>query len=233
VIHALILAALGLVVPLVLRAQTPQPAPAPAAPAAPAPAEPAPATQAPAAQVATAGTAATAAPAAMPLTRASWLSDRRALRVGDILTVVVDEQTAAHEQVSTDASARRSHALNLNTSVDPTNKLGPIKAFGTGSDASSRDAADARRQGDLTAVIAVRVVSLDALGNARIEGAKTVAVDGRNQEVKLAGVVRPDDVSPGYLVASNRIAEATISYKGKKIGPRMGILGKLLSILWP
>jgi hypothetical protein len=29
------------------------------------------------------------------------------------------------------------------------------------------------------------------------------------------------------------VADAVITYKGKKIGPRTGILGKLLSIFWP
>lgn len=217
---------LALFVPLALHAQA-TPAPAVNPPAAPA-------TAGANASPSSASTTAmqSAAPQSLPLTRASWLNDRRPLRVGDILTVVVDEQTAAREQVSTDAKARRAHALSLNT-ADPINKIGPVKTFSTASDASSLDAADARRQGDLTAVIAVRVVSLDPLGNARVEGAKTVSVDGRNQEVKLAGVVRPEDVTPQYLVYSSRIAEAVISYKGKKIGPRMGILGKILSILWP
>jgi len=34
-------------------------------------------------------------------------------------------------------------------------------------------------------------------------------------------------------VFSSRVAEAEIVYKGKKIKPRSGILGKLLSIFWP
>lgn len=216
-------ALLALMLPLALHAQTPAPAASPpvatAAAGAPQPS-------------ASTTPGQPAAQQAQPITRASWLNDRRPLRVGDILTVVVDEQTAAREQVSTDAKARRAHALALNAG-DPTNKIGPVKTFSTSSDANSLDAADARRQGDLTAVIAVRVVSLDPLGNARVEGAKTVSVDGRNQDVRLTGVVRPEDVSPEYLVFSSRIAEATISYKGKKIGPRMGIIGKILSILWP
>jgi flagellar L-ring protein precursor FlgH len=194
-----------------------------AAQAAPPPAAPAPA-PAPAIAV--------AAPALNPQ-RASWLSDHRPLRVGDILTIVVDEQTAAREQVTTDAAANRAMHPKLNIGVDVGSKLGPAKELSTGIESSSHDQSNAQRSGNLTAVIAVKVAALDALGNARIEGAKVVTVDGRNQEVKLAGTVRPEDVSPDYLVSSSRIADATISYKGKKIGPRMGILGKILSILWP
>jgi flagellar L-ring protein precursor FlgH len=79
----------------------------------------------------------------------------------------------------------------------------------------------------------VRVTSLSPDGIARIEGSKKVTVDGRLQEISLQGYVRPQDVSSPNIVLSSRIAEAVIDYKGKKIGPRTGIVGKILSILWP
>ncbi|HYC30816.1 MAG TPA: flagellar basal body L-ring protein FlgH [Gemmatimonadales bacterium] len=173
-----------------------------------------------------------AAPVANPL-RASWLSDRQPLRVGDLLTIVVDEQTEANERTSTIATANRSHRARLGIGVDSAVRLGPSKEFAVGVEGSSRDVGDASRSGDLVAVLSVRVTGLDAAGNAKIEGAKTVSVDGRNQEVKLSGVIRPDDVAPDNTVASSRVADAVIGYKGKKIGPRQGILGKILSILWP
>src|SRR5438552_3720739 len=44
-----------------------------------------------------------ARPAAFAPPRAAWLSDRLPIRIGDILTVVIDEQTAANERVSTTA----------------------------------------------------------------------------------------------------------------------------------
>ena len=53
------------------------------------------------------------------------------------------------------------------------------------------------------------------------------------QEVSLKGAVRAEDVSTSNTVLSSRIAEALITYKGKKIGPRTGIVGRILSVLWP
>jgi len=175
--------------------------------------------------------AATGKPAAT--VRAAWLSDRLPLRVGDLLTVVVDEQTAASERVSTTASADRAQRARLGINVDSAVRLGPAKEFSTGLSNSSRDVGESGREGELTSVLSVRIVSLDATGIATIEGSKSVTVDGRLQEVKLRGIVRPEDVSPSNLVSSTRVAEAVITYKGKKIGPRAGILGKILSILWP
>ena len=205
------LAALTFAVPAALGAQ----APASGQPAGQAPATPPPATTGPS------------------YTRASWLSDRLPLRVGDLLTVVVDEQTAASERVHSVAQANRSQRARLGISVDSAVRLGPAKDFSTSMENSSNDQGDAGRQGNLTAVLSVRVTAIDAGGLATIEGGKTVTVDGRLQEVKLKGIIRPEDVSARNLVSSSRIADAVVSYKGKKIGPRAGILGKILSILWP
>ena len=172
--------------------------------------------------------------AAVPNTlRASWLSDRQPIKVGDLLTIVVDEQTSASEQMSTIATGNRSHRASLGIGVDSAVRIGPSKQFSTSVEASSRDVGQASRQGDLVAVLSVHVTSIDPSGNAKIEGNKKVVVDGRPQEVTIQGLIRPDDVGSDNTVSSARVADAVITYKGKKITPKQGILGKILSIFWP
>ncbi len=191
-----------------------------AAPAAPSTAQPAPA-GAPAVQ---------AAPVA---SRAGWFSDKRPLMVGDIVTIVVDEAVNASERQSQNAVSNRKQEMGLNLNVGTDLAIGPQKGFQSGVNNNSRNTADAGRQGDLTAVISVRVVSIEPSGIAHLKGEKTVGVDGRNQVIQVEGVVRPEDVSSQNTVPSSRIAESVISYKGKKIGPAKGILGSILSIFWP
>ena len=191
-----------------------------AAPAAPSTAQPAPA-GAPAVQ---------AAPVA---SRAGWFSDKRPLMVGDIVTIVVDEAVNASERQSQNAVSNRKQEMGLNLNVGTDLAIGPQKGFQSGVNNNSRSTADAGRQGDLTAVISVRVVSIEPSGIAHLKGEKTVGVDGRNQVIQVEGVVRPEDVSSQNTVPSSRIAESVISYKGKKIGPAKGILGSILSIFWP
>jgi flagellar L-ring protein precursor FlgH len=92
---------------------------------------------------------------------------------------------------------------------------------------------EAGRSGDLTAVLTVRVVEVESGGALRIRGSRRVSVDGRLQTIDLEGWVRGEDVDGSNRVLSSRIADAVITYKGGKIGPRQGILGKVLGMLWP
>ena len=98
---------------------------------------------------------------------------------------------------------------------------------------NSRDVGEAGHSGDLTAVLTVSVVSVDETGAAKIKGSRTVTVDGRPQAITLEGRVRAEDVDASNRVLSGRIADARITYKGQKIGPRTGIMGKVLGMLWP
>lgn len=179
--------------------------------------------------------AAPATPAAPPvrtLARASWLSDRTPLRVGDLLTVVVAEQTSATEQVSQIAQGTRSQKGTLDATADGDVAVGETHVA-LGMDGRSRDVGEAKRNGGLSGTVTVRVTALTPEGLGEITGAKKVTVDGRPQEVTIHGFVRPEDVAPGNRVPSDRIADADIAYKGKKIAPRTGFFGKLLGMLWP
>lgn len=167
------------------------------------------------------------------VSRAGWFSDKRPLRIGDIVTIVVDETVNAHERQSENASKKRSNEMGLNLNVGTDLAVGPQKGFQSGLGQDSRAGGEARRTGDLSAVISVRVVAIEPTGMARVKGEKTVGVDGRNQVIQVEGVVRPEDVTSHNTVASSRIAESVITYKGKKIGPAKGILGSILSIFWP
>lgn len=165
--------------------------------------------------------------------RASWLSDRLPLRVGDVLTIVVDEATRANERVSTVATGDRSFRADLNAGVGADAMVGPAKSFGSGIRNNSRDIGEAGRTGDLTTVLSVRVTAVESNGVARITGTKKVTVDGRVQDITLSGAIRAEDVSARRIVRSSSIADAVITYNGKKITPKNGILGKIVGILWP
>jgi flagellar L-ring protein precursor FlgH len=137
---------------------------------------------------------------------------------GDLVTVVVDEQTAARERVSRIADGNRSmnNRLNLDT---PTGAQGA--ALQTGSLTNSRDVGEAGRVGNLTAVLTVRVVSVEPTGALRIQGHRRVTVDGRLQDIALDGVVRAEDVDGSNRVLSSRIADARHHLQGREGSARV------------
>lgn len=171
--------------------------------------------------------------AAPVVARAGWFSDKRPLRIGDIVTIVVDEAVNSRESQVENASKQRGQQMGLNLTVGEAVKIGPQKGFESGLSNDSKATGVANRTGGLTATISVRVISIEPSGIAKLKGEKTVGVDGRNQVIQVEGVVRPEDVNSDNTVYSSRIAESVISYKGKKIGPGKGILGGILSIFWP
>ena len=167
------------------------------------------------------------------LRRAAWLGDRVPLAVGDLLTIVVNERTRANESVSNVATARRSQKAQINPQFGGDVAIGPTKGFESGLANESRDVGQAGRAGDFTSVLTVRVVSVAPNGVAEVRGAKKVSLDGRVQDLSLTGFVRAEDVDVRNQVSSDALADVVITYKGKKIGPRSGILGNILNLLWP
>jgi flagellar L-ring protein precursor FlgH len=164
------------------------------------------------------------------MVRMSWTSDRRPVKVGDIITVVVDERASASERATTRAQSTRSQGGDLTLGFsDPAT----AKDFEIGYKGKSDQSSVANRTGDLSTALSVRVTSVEAGGVAKIEGRRMLTIDGRKQEIVLNGMIRAEDVSPNNVVISSRIADATITYKGKTIGPKTGIFGKIFGMLWP
>ena len=175
--------------------------------------------------------AAPAAPAAPR--RASWLSDRRDFRVGDVITVVVDEYTLASAGRDNVASDRRRRDASLNVDQGGTTP-GTAIGLSTRNDGESTVRSDASRQNRFQGEVSVRVVSVDAAtGLLRVQGKKKVDVDRQTQDITLVGFARPEDVSPSNTIESFRLADAQLLYKAKGGGVKGGPLSKIAGLLWP
>lgn len=161
--------------------------------------------------------------------RANWYSDRRPIRVGDLITVYIDERVSSTERISTVARSDRSQDLGFEATFAPED----LRKIGTGINSRSNQTGSSDRRGNFTAALTVRVVEIEPGGILHISGSKQVSLEGRKQAITLTGVIRPDDVVAGNAVLSTRIAEAQIVYEGKKISPKSGIFGKILGLLWP
>jgi flagellar L-ring protein precursor FlgH len=168
----------------------------------------------------------------------SWTADRREYQVGDIITVLVTEATlasATKSQSGTDQQSRK-NGMGLEPPKIGTSSLPSIDAsMSTDKNSTSKQDGDAKRAVAFKGDISVRVVAVDKAGLMQIKGTKVVDVDKNKQTLNLTGWVRPEDISAQNLIASERIADAQLTYalSGDLGKTRGGIVGRLLSVFWP
>lgn len=148
----------------------------------------------------------------------SLVGDRKATRVGDILTILVQESAS----VKKDASTKTAKKSNIDASLQAflygpaasklLTKGGQLPAMKMSGTSDFDGGGSINNSEQMTAKISVRV--LDALpnGNLIIEGTRKTSFSGEKQEAILRGVVREVDVAANNTVFSYNIADANISF---------------------
>jgi flagellar L-ring protein precursor FlgH len=140
--------------------------------------------------------------------------DKRARRVGDILTINLVEKTAGSRSISSGSST----ANSLNANI-PSVTGGPLaqlaKAFPLASSSSSKTAATGAGAAsqDLSGTITVTVIEVLANGNLLVSGEEQVALNQSDEFIRFSGVVNPTSISNANSVSSTQVADAHIEYK--------------------
>lgn len=142
----------------------------------------------------------------------SLVQDRRAYRVGDILTVKLDESTQASKQARTNFGKKNDVSIGI------------PEAFGhsvdklSGSIDGSRNFngnATSQQQNSLRGAITVAVYKVLPNGVLAIRGEKWLTLNQGDEYMRVTGLVRAEDVERDNSVSSQRIANARISYAGR------------------
>jgi flagellar L-ring protein precursor FlgH len=184
---------------------------------------------------ATTDSASAATPKRAP--RRSWTSDRREFGVGDVITVLVDEQTLASQDKDNTASETKQRQAALGFNVQSaTSSSGTQVGFNTNNNGSSEEKGASTRQNRFQTEVSVRVVSVSPSGLLQVKGKKILTVDKNVQEITIAGWVRPQDISSTNLVDGFRVADAELAFSekgGNLSAPKGGIISRLIGKLWP
>ena len=144
----------------------------------------------------------------------SLTSDARAYRVGDVVTVILQETTQASKRAGT------SFNKGSSVSVAPLGALG--KTFGkTGIDVSADRSftgdSTSTQQNALSGALTVIVQEVLPNGLLRVAGEKTMTLNQGEEFVRLKGYVRAADVDADNQVSSLRVANARIAYSAKGV----------------
>jgi flagellar L-ring protein precursor FlgH len=160
----------------------------------------------------------------------NWIADRRPTKVGDIVTVVVDEKTKTKDQGKTNVSKTNDSSI-----ADGAGILDFIKAFGFKS--SSKMTGDGSSERTYTASARITCLVTDVLpnGNLIIEGTRDIATHDETLQLAIIGVIRPQDVDSYNRIRSDLVANAEINVRGKGAITRLqkpGILTQILQAIF-
>jgi flagellar L-ring protein precursor FlgH len=148
-------------------------------------------------------------------------ADKRATAVGDILTIVVQENQSATKDNSTKTSRKTGVDASLKTflySPDASGMLtknGTMPALKLDSKNEFSGGGAINNSEKIVGRIAARVVEVLPNRNLIIEGSRRTAFAGETQDMVLRGTVRQEDILPNNSVYSYNVADATIRFVSK------------------
>ncbi|MFW5999080.1 MAG: flagellar basal body L-ring protein FlgH [Halanaerobiaceae bacterium] len=139
-------------------------------------------------------------------------SDRPEYEEGDIITIDIEEDSNAIQSANTSTSQSSEVEAEGGTGL-----FDFLQGLGFGYSDSGDSDGETERSGTLEADITTEITRILDTGNYRIEGTKNIKINGEDQEVKLSGVIRPEDVSLDNSVDSEKIADVDIEYSGRGV----------------
>lgn len=140
--------------------------------------------------------------------------DRRARRVGDTLTININEKLNASKTANSTASrtGNTTFAVPEIKGVPGVNLQGAsviaksAQDFGGGGDSGANNV--------FTGTITVTVIEVLPNGNLAVSGEKQLGINQGSEFVRVSGIVNPQNILPGNVVSSTQVADARLEYRG-------------------
>ncbi|MCX8070289.1 MAG: flagellar basal body L-ring protein FlgH [Thermodesulfovibrionales bacterium] len=176
---------------------------------------------------------------------ASLYEDRKARRVNDLLTVVINEQSAASKKATTNSSRTATQddsigdmlGIPTTASLEIARKYMHFTPSVKGSAKSNFSGkGDTTREGKLTATITAKVIEVLPNGNLVIESRKEILANNEKEILVFRGIVNPDNISSNNTIQSQYVADAQIYLVGDGVlsdKQSQGWFTRLIDSVWP
>ncbi|CAM4132860.1 flagellar basal body L-ring protein FlgH [Vreelandella rituensis] len=139
--------------------------------------------------------------------------DRRPRAVGDILTIVLDEEVSASKNSQSNANRNGSAGLELEQIPDMLSVLEDY-GFDVSGESDFSGSGGSQANNSFTGTITVSVLEVMNNGNLRVRGEKQIAINQGTEFIRFAGVVNPRTITTQNTVPSTSVADARIEYVG-------------------
>lgn len=162
----------------------------------------------------------------------SMFGDMRAMRKGDVVTILIVEDVQADNTARSGSSSSTNLSAGVNGSVN-SNQTSVNGSISTGNAFSGLG--QSARSESVKARLTARIVEAENPGAMKVEGKRTVTINGETQIITLTGLVRYIDIQTDNTVYSYNVADLTLSYNGD--GPitkaqQPGLFTKFLRFLF-
>jgi flagellar L-ring protein FlgH len=156
-----------------------------------------------------------------------FFSDQRATTIGDILTVNIEINDKASFSNASNTKREGTSTINKPTLFGYEKKLDEVlpgistEQFPTGdiADLSSKTTTNGNgkieRDETIELKIAAMVIQELPNGSLVIAGRQEVKVNNELRELRIAGIIRPQDIDMNNTIAYDKVAEARIVYGGR------------------
>ncbi|MEI6732380.1 MAG: flagellar basal body L-ring protein FlgH [Comamonadaceae bacterium] len=140
--------------------------------------------------------------------------DRRASAIGDVLTININETTAASKASGSTAARKTANDTSVTAVAGlPGAGLQGLK-LNTSSSNTFDGKGDSASNNAFTGTITVTVIDVLANGNLVVSGEKQIGINQGSEFVRFSGVVSPSRIAPGNVVTSSQVADMRVEYRG-------------------
>ncbi len=152
---------------------------------------------------------------------------KRARRVGDILTIQINEKTNATKKGNSKAERKQTNDFSVSALAGL-----PGKSFlGSNLTADSEHKFDGKGETNasdtFTSTITVTVIEVFPNNNMLVSGEKQIGLNRDDEFIRFSGVVDPSTIGFGNSVSSVQVADARIEYRGRGSVDSAQIMGWL------
>jgi flagellar L-ring protein FlgH len=148
----------------------------------------------------------------------TMFADKRAATVGDLVTIIVQENSTTAKDASTKSSKKSGVDASISTFLyGPAasgllTKGGKYPALQVANKTDFDGSGSVGSSEKIVSRITVRVIDVMPNHNLVVEGSRRTSFSGESQDVVLRGTVRPDDVMANNTVYSYNVADVNFKF---------------------
>lgn len=171
----------------------------------------------------------------------SLFTDLKAQVIGDIVFILVEENTTSTSEAKTDGSKEISMKGGLKVTGFFEDLLGfpaviePLESMDIDPAEEFKASGKTSTKGTFKSRITATVIDILPNGNLVIEGKRTIKINDDTEAMMIIGTIRPWDIGADNTIASQLVADVEISYTGRgQIAERQkaGLLTELFNFFF-